>query len=85
MIKSLADYLIDISGKNGGENKIKKGHKKGHVIKGFKSSHHKDESGKTEEYYDEENDEGDNYAFNGQNGAYGQKGESSYKVCSHFY
>ncbi|KAL1506163.1 hypothetical protein ABEB36_005575 [Hypothenemus hampei] len=66
-------------GKNGAEHTIKKGHKKGHKIKGFKSSHHKDESGKTEEYYDEEHDEGDNYVFNGQNGAFGQKGASSYK------
>ncbi|CAG9772954.1 unnamed protein product [Ceutorhynchus assimilis] len=66
-------------GKNEAENKLKKGHKKGHVIKGFKSSHHKDETGKTEEYYDEEHDEGDNVAFNGQSGAFGQKGQSSYK------
>ncbi|XP_066252872.1 uncharacterized protein [Euwallacea similis] len=66
-------------GKNGAEHSIKKGHKKGHVIKGFKSSHHKDETGKTEEYYDEEHDEADNYAFNGQNGQFGQKGASSYK------
>ncbi|KAJ8942616.1 hypothetical protein NQ314_010025 [Rhamnusium bicolor] len=40
------------------EKTIKQGHRKGHKIKGFKSSHHKDESGKTEEYYDEDHDEG---------------------------
>lgn len=50
------------------------------MIKGFKTSHQKDESGKTEEYYDEEHDEGANVAFNGQNGQFGQKGASSYKV-----
>ncbi|XP_050313952.1 uncharacterized protein LOC126748639 [Anthonomus grandis grandis] len=65
-------------GKNGEEKKLNNGHKKGHRIKGFKSSHHKDESGKTEEYYDEEHDEGNNFAFNGLNGAFGQSGESSF-------
>lgn len=66
-------------GKNGGEKKIKQGHKKGHVIKGFKTSHHKDESGKTEEFYDEANDEGDNFNYNGQSGSFGETGASQFK------
>ncbi|KAL3278971.1 hypothetical protein HHI36_016489 [Cryptolaemus montrouzieri] len=66
-------------GKNGGEKKINTGHKKGHSIKGFKTSHHKDESGKTEEYFDEENDEGNNIFFNGQQGSFGENSASSFK------
>ncbi|XP_044761510.1 uncharacterized protein LOC123318827 [Coccinella septempunctata] len=66
-------------GLNGGQKKINTGHKKGHSIKGFKTSHHKDESGKTEEYYDEENDEGNNVFFNGQHGSFGENAASSFK------
>lgn len=67
------------AGKNELEKKEKKGHKKGHVIKGYKNSHHKDETGKTEEYYDEESDEGANYLLNGQRGAFGENAQSAYK------
>ncbi|KAK9878814.1 hypothetical protein WA026_003652 [Henosepilachna vigintioctopunctata] len=66
-------------GKNGEEKKLNNGHRKGHSIKGFKTSHHKDESGKTEEYYDEENDEGNNVLYKGQHGAFGEDGASSFK------
>ncbi|KAJ8967101.1 hypothetical protein NQ314_003113 [Rhamnusium bicolor] len=55
------------------------GHKKGHSIKGFKSSHSKDESGKTEEFYDEDHDEGGNYGFDGHFGKFGEGGASSFK------
>ncbi|CAG9860913.1 unnamed protein product [Phyllotreta striolata] len=66
-------------GKSGEEETTKKGHKKGHKIKSFKTSHHKDESGKSEEYYDEEHDEGGNTAFNGQTGSFGENAASSFK------
>ncbi|XP_023015914.2 uncharacterized protein [Leptinotarsa decemlineata] len=66
-------------GKNGEEKTVKQGHKKGHKIKSFKTSHHKDENGKTEEYYDEAHDEGGNYVFNGQTGNFGENGASSFK------
>ncbi|XP_072384895.1 uncharacterized protein [Diabrotica undecimpunctata] len=66
-------------GKSGEEKTAKQGHKKGHKIKSFKNSHHKDESGKSEEYYDEAHDEGGNYAFNGQSGSFGEKGASEFK------
>ncbi|EEZ98972.1 keratin, type I cytoskeletal 9 [Tribolium castaneum] len=70
---------FDKEGKHGGQFNEKKGHKKGHVIKGFKSSHHKDETGKTEEFYDEENDEGAKLNFNGEAGSFGEKGASQFK------
>nr|XP_022904730.1 hornerin-like [Onthophagus taurus] len=66
-------------GQNANENKQQLGHKKGHVVKGFKSSHHKDETGKTEEFYDEAHDEGDNFNFRGQNGKYGEGSQLSVK------
>lgn len=64
------------------------GHKKGHKVKGFKNSHQKMETGKTEEYYDEANDEGSNYLYNGQAGSFGQKAGSAYngkKYCLTYY
>lgn len=65
--------------KNNLEKKTKQGHKKGHVIKGYKNSHHKDENARTEEYYDEESDEGANFNFNGHAGAFGENAQSAYK------
>lgn len=58
---------------------MKTGHKKGHKIKSFKTTHHKDESGKTEEYYDEAHDEGGNTAFKGASENSGENGGSSFK------
>ncbi|RZB66657.1 hypothetical protein BDFB_013764, partial [Asbolus verrucosus] len=75
----LSGQHFDKQGKQGGEFNEKKGHKKGHVIKGFKNSHHKDETAKTEEFYDEANDEGGKLNFNGQSGSFGEKGASSFK------
>lgn len=66
-------------GQNGEEKKVKQGHRKGHTVKGFKKSHHKDESGHEENYYDEEHDEGENAHFNEQGGSFGEKEGSSYK------
>ncbi|XP_074039237.1 uncharacterized protein [Leptinotarsa decemlineata] len=66
-------------GKNEGQMNMMKGHKKGHKIKGFKNSHQKQETGKTEEFYDEDHDEGGNYIFNGQSGSFGENAGSSYK------
>lgn len=66
-------------GKNAGENKQQAGHKKGHRVKGFKTTHHKDESGKTEEYYDEANDEGKQSQYKGEAGSFGQNAQSAYK------
>lgn len=71
--------FVSIIGKNVGEHNQKSGHKKGHIIKGFKSSHHKDESKKTEEFYDEENDEAGKFNFKGESGSFGEKGESNVK------
>lgn len=48
-------------------------------MKGFKTSHHKDETGKTEEYYDEANDEGNHFQFKGQSGGFGENAQSAYK------
>lgn len=58
--------------------KYAKGHKKGHKVKGFKNSHQKQESGKTEEFYDEENDEGGNFMVRGQAGSFGENAGSAY-------
>lgn len=55
-----------------------KGHKKGHKIKGFKNSHQKQESGNTEEFYDEEHDEGGKVMFKGQSGSFGQNSGAQY-------
>lgn len=67
------------AGENKAERKIKQGHRKGHVVKGFKKSHNKEESGRDEQYYDEEHDEGGNVFFNGQRGDFGESEGSSYK------
>lgn len=75
----LINYIYILSGKNEAEQTIKQGHKKGHKIKGFKTSHHKDESGKTEEFYDEAHDEGGNYAFKGEAGNFGENAASAFK------
>lgn len=68
-----------ISGNNAGEMKYAKGHKKGHKVKGFKNSHQKSETGKTEEFYDEEHDEGGNFMVKGQMGSFGQNEGAAYK------
>lgn len=59
--------------------KFAKGHKKGHKIKGFKNSHQKAESGNTEEFYDEEHDEGGNFMVKGQSGSFGENAGSAFK------
>lgn len=66
-------------GRNANENKLQAGHRKGHKVKGFKTTHHKDESGKTEEYYDEANDEGKHFQYKGEAGDFGKKAQSEYK------
>lgn len=58
--------------------KYSKGHKKGHKLKGFTNSHQKSETGKTEEFYDEEHDEGGNFMMKGQVGSFGQNAGSAY-------
>ncbi|KAJ8967100.1 hypothetical protein NQ314_003112 [Rhamnusium bicolor] len=65
--------------KKGDEKKLKEGHKKGHTVKGYKTSHQKDENSKTEEFYDEEHDEAGKEAFSGQNGQFGEKKDLSFK------
>lgn len=47
--------------------------------KGFKKSHHKDEAENEETFYDEAHDEGDKFHYNGNEGAFGTKGESAFK------
>lgn len=48
-------------------------------MKGFNKSHSSNESGRTEEFYDEEHDEGGNVAFSGQQGGFGESEGSSFK------
>lgn len=67
------------TGKSELENKEQKSHKKGHKIHEFKNYHKKDESGNTEEYFDEEHDEGDHFNVIGKAGAFGQNAGSAYK------
>ncbi|XP_065170219.1 uncharacterized protein DDB_G0290685-like [Atheta coriaria] len=66
-------------GQNAGEQNQKQGHKKGHIVKGFKTSHHKDETGRTEEYYDEANDEGGHFTSKGSSGSFGEEAKNAYK------
>lgn len=58
---------------------MQKSHKKGHVTKGFKSSSRKDEEEKTESFYDEAHDEGDNKKFGQNEGAQKENSASSFK------
>lgn len=48
-------------------------------MKGFKSSHNKEESGKTEEFYDEAHDEGETASADGHAGSFGEGASSSFK------
>lgn len=66
-------------GQNQAERKSKQGHKKGHKVKGFKKQHNLDESGRTEEFFDEAHDEGGNVEFSGHQGGFGQREGSSFK------
>ncbi|CAH1155232.1 unnamed protein product, partial [Phaedon cochleariae] len=70
---------FDKEGKHAGENILNENHKKGHNVKSFKKSHHLDETGKTEEFYDEDHDEGGNYAFGGHVGKFGETASNSFK------
>lgn len=68
-----------VTGNNADEMKYAKGHKKGHKVKGFKNSHQKSETGKTEEFYDEEHDEGGNFMIEGRMGSFGQNKDAAYR------
>ncbi|XP_072384900.1 uncharacterized protein [Diabrotica undecimpunctata] len=70
---------FNTEGKHGNERTLNANHNKGHNIKGFKKSHHLDETGKTEEFYDQDHDEGGNYAFNGKFGKFGEGGGEAFK------
>lgn len=48
-------------------------------MKGFKNSHHKDENGRSEQYFDEEKDEGENFNLKGESGSFGEKQASAFK------
>uniref|UniRef100_A0A6P7GH57 Uncharacterized protein LOC114338078 n=1 Tax=Diabrotica virgifera virgifera TaxID=50390 RepID=A0A6P7GH57_DIAVI len=65
------------------EKAIKQGHRKGHKVTGFSTSHHNDETGKTEEYYDEAHDEAGSEAFEGKSGGFGEAGKSAFKGEHH--
>ncbi|XP_045479523.1 TBC1 domain family member 5 homolog A-like [Harmonia axyridis] len=58
------------------ENEIKKnvGHHKGHHKSGFHNSYHKDESGSNSSYFDNANDEGSNYVYDGRRKKYDGSG-----------
>lgn len=49
-------------------------HKKGHHKSGFHNTYHKDESGSNSSYFDDANDEGGKYQYNGKHGSYGDVG-----------
>lgn len=63
------------------------GHKKGHHKSGFHNTYHKDESGSNSSYFDDANDAGANYQYNGKRGNAGnvgsQKNQGSYSDGSH--
>lgn len=40
-------------------------------MKGFKNYHHKDENGKTEEFFSDDTNDGEDYNYNGNAGKYG--------------
>lgn len=48
-------------------------------MKGFKKSHHKDENGRSEQFFDEENDEGENFNVNGESGNFGENQGLAFK------
>lgn len=54
------------------------GHRRGRVVQGFTSSHHKDENGRSEAYFDESNDQGENFDVSGHGGTYGERDQASY-------
>jgi len=66
-------------GKKESEVKNNEDHKKGHSTKGYQNYHHKDESSKSTTFFDESNDEGGHYDYQGQQGAFGGEGGSSFK------
>lgn len=71
--------LIFCPGKKQGEVKSNQDHKKGHSTKGYQNFHHKDETSKQTTFFDESNDEGNHYDYQGQQGSYGDEGGSSFK------
>lgn len=66
-------------GKSGDTENNQKSYKKGHVTKGFKSSHKKDEEEKTETFYDEAHDEADRKKFGENQGSFGENSQASFK------
>lgn len=48
-------------------------------MRGFKKSHHSDETGRDEQFYDENHDEGGNVEFSGERGGFGENEGSSYR------
>lgn len=75
-------YIILTLGQNQNRNEKKSNHKKGHKVHRFKTSHHKEESGDNEEYYDEEHDLGDNYRYDSNLGLFLDKGTAEFKANS---
>lgn len=68
-----------ISEQNENEKKNKSTHKKGHIVRSFKNSHHKEETGNNEEYYDEEHDVGDSFKFDASAGHFGENKAEAFK------
>lgn len=64
---------------NGGgsvlDSEKKTGHKKGHHKSGFHNTYHKDESGSNSSYFDDANDEGGDYQYDGKRNHYGNNGQ----------
>lgn len=70
------------------DSEKKKDHKKGHHKSGFHNTYHKDESGSNSSYFDDSNDEGGDYQYNGKRGDYGNfqnnKQQGSYADGTHY-
>lgn len=65
-----------LSGQNAALQKVDQGRKSGRVVKGFRNTLRKDEDGRSEEYFDEQHDEGVNFNENGQAGNFGVRQEA---------
>ncbi|KAJ9598460.1 hypothetical protein L9F63_010856, partial [Diploptera punctata] len=77
--EDIANQNEQSSGNRQGELKNNQDHKKGHSTKGFKNYHHKDETSQSTTFFDEANDEGGHFDYQGQQGGFGNQGGSSFK------
>lgn len=55
-----------------------KGHARGRIVQGFSDSHHKDETGRTEQFFDAENDQAQKFHADGQAGNFGVREQENF-------